>query len=144
METEQKQPESLNTNLSQGAIALPSAGNSNLPKLPPATTTSPQWQQVIQQVTDFLAELPEYISNFYQQYSRSILTVLFILVAIVTLKVVLALLSAIHDIPLMSALFELIGITYSTWFTFRYLIKASNRRELSADIKTLKTQIFGA
>ncbi|MBD2344106.1 CAAD domain-containing protein [Anabaena subtropica] len=142
METEQKQPESLNTDVSQGTIALPSAGNTNLPKLPPATTT-PQWQQITQQVTDFLAELPEYLGSFYQQYSRTILTVLLILAAIVTLKVVLALLGAINDIPLLSSLFELIGISYSTWFTFRYLIKASTRQELNGEIRTLKTQLFG-
>ncbi|MBD2502415.1 CAAD domain-containing protein [Anabaena azotica] len=143
METEQKPVESLNTDVSQGAIALPSAANNNLPKLPPATTNNTQWQQVSQQVTNFLAELPGYIGSFYQQYSQPILTVLIILSAIVTLKVVLALVGAINDIPLLAPLFELIGISYSGWFTFRYLLKASTRQELSAEINTLKNQVFG-
>jgi len=143
METEQKPVESLNTDVSQGAITLPSATNDNLPKLPPATANTAQWQQISQQVTDFLAELPEYIGSFYQQYSQSILTVLLILSAIVTLKVVLALVGAINDIPLLAPLFELIGISYSGWFIFRYLLKASTRQELSAEINTLKNQVFG-
>jgi hypothetical protein len=143
METEQKPVESLNTDVSQGAIALPSAANDNLPKLPPATTNNTQWQQISQQVTDFLAELPGYIGSFYQQYSQPILTVLLILSAIVTLKVVLALVGAINDIPLLAPLFELIGISYSGWFTFRYLLKASTRQELNAEINTLKNQVFG-
>ncbi len=143
METEQKPVESLNTDVSQGAIALPSAANNNLPKLPPATANTAQWQQITQQVTDFLAELPGYIGSFYQQYSQTILTVLLILSAIVTLKVVLALVGAINDIPLLAPLFELIGISYSGWFTFRYLLKASTRQELSAEINTLKNQVFG-
>ncbi|ABA20221.1 conserved hypothetical protein [Trichormus variabilis ATCC 29413] len=143
METEQKQPESLNTEVSQGTIALSSAGQSNLPLLPPATATTPEWQQITNQVTDFLAELPEYLGSFYQQYSRSILTVLLILAALVTLKVVLALLGAINGIPLLAPLFELIGLSYSTWFTFRYLIKSSTRQELTAEIRTLKSQVFG-
>ncbi|MBD2250288.1 CAAD domain-containing protein [Nostoc parmelioides] len=143
METEQKQPESLNAEVSQGTIALSSAGQSNLPQLPPATATTPEWQQITNQVTDFLAELPEYLGSFYQQYSRSILTVLLILAAIVTLKVVLALLGAINGIPLLAPFFELIGLSYSTWFTFRYLIKSSTRQELTAEIRTLKSQVFG-
>ncbi|HEY9804175.1 MAG TPA: CAAD domain-containing protein [Leptolyngbyaceae cyanobacterium] len=143
METEQKPVESLNTDVSQGAIALPSAANNNLPKLPPATTNNTQWQQISQQVTNFLAELPGYIGSFYQQYSQPIITVLIILSAIVTLKVVLALVGAINDIPLLAPLFELIGISYSGWFTFRYLLKASTRQELSAEINTLKNQVFG-
>ncbi|BAB72762.1 CAAD domain-containing protein [Anabaena sp. FACHB-709] len=143
METEQKQPESLNTEVSQGTIALSSAGQSNLPQLPPATATTPEWQQITNQVTDFLAELPEYLGSFYQQYSRSILTVLLILAALVTLKVVLALLGAINGIPLLAPFFELIGLSYSTWFTFRYLIKSSTRQELTAEIRTLKSQVFG-
>lgn len=143
METEQKPVESLDTDVSQGAIALPSAANNNLPKLPPATTNNTQWQQISQQVTNFLAELPGYIGSFYQTYSQPIITVLLILSAIVTLKVVLALVGAINDIPLLAPLFELIGISYSGWFTFRYLLKSSTRQELSAEINTLKNQVFG-
>ncbi len=143
METEQKPVESLNTDVSQGAITLPSVTNDNLPKLPPATANTAQWQQITQQVTDFLAELPGYIGSFYQEYSQPIITVLLILSAIVTLKVVLALVGAINDIPLLAPLFELIGISYSAWFIFRYLLKASTRQELSAEINTLKNQVFG-
>lgn len=143
METEQKSVEALNTDVSEGAIALPSAANNNLPKLPPATANTAQWQQISQQVADFLADLPQYIGSVYQQYSQPILTVLLILSAIVTLKVVLALVGAINDIPLLAPIFELIGISYSAWFTFRYLLKASTRQELSAEINTLKNQVFG-
>ncbi|MDT9342345.1 CAAD domain-containing protein [Trichodesmium erythraeum 21-75] len=32
---------------------------------------------------------------------------------------------------------------YSGWFTYRYLIRASNRQELSAEIKAWKEQILG-
>ncbi|QLE56319.1 CAAD domain-containing protein [Nostoc sp. TCL26-01] len=143
METEQKQQESLNATVSPGTIALPNAENSNLPKLPPATDTTPEWQQFGQQVADFLAQLPEYLGSFYQKYGQAIITVLLIVAAIVTSKVVLAVLDAINDLPLISAIFELIGIIYSTWFIFRYLIKASTRKELTQEIETLKTQVFG-
>jgi ABC-type transport system involved in cytochrome bd biosynthesis fused ATPase/permease subunit len=143
METEQKPTESLNKTISQEMIALPNAENSNLPKLPPATDTTPEWQQFAQQVADFLAQLPEYLGSFSQKYGQAIITVLLIVAALVTSKVVLAVLNAINDLPLISAVFELIGIIYSTWFIFRYLIKASTRKELTEEIETLKTQVFG-
>ncbi|WP_066383969.1 MULTISPECIES: CAAD domain-containing protein [unclassified Anabaena] len=143
METEQQPMESLNTNLPQGTIALPKADNVNVPKLPPATDTSSQWQQIAKQVADLLAKLPAYVGNFYQEYNRPIVTVLLILSVLVTLKVLLALLDAINDIPLLEPIFEVIGLSYSTWFIFRYLLKASNRKELVAEINSVKSQFFG-
>jgi hypothetical protein len=143
METEQKQAESLNANLPQGTIALPKAENGNLSKLPPATDTNTQWQQVAKQVSDFLAQLPEYVGSFYQKYNRPIVTVLLILSVLVTLRVLLALLDAINDLPLLEPIFEVIGLSYSTWFIFRYLIKSSTRKELVTEINSLKSQFFG-
>ena len=48
-----------------------------------------------------------------------------------------------NDIPLVSPTFELIGIGYSVWFVYRYLLKASTRQELTHEISTLKTQVVG-
>ncbi|MBD2361240.1 CAAD domain-containing protein [Anabaena minutissima FACHB-250] len=138
METEQKQPESLNA-----TIALPEAQNGNLPKLPPATDSNAQWQQTAKQVADFFGQFPEYLGSFYQKYKQPIVTVLLILSLVVTLKVLLALIDAINDIPLLSPLFEVIGISYSTWFIFRYLIKSSTRQELVSEVNSLKNQFFG-
>jgi hypothetical protein len=143
METEQKQPESLNATLPQGAIALPEAHNGNLPKLPPATDNNAQWQQTAQQVADFFGQLPEYLGSFYQKYKQPLVTVLLILSLLVTVKVLLALLDAINDIPLLSPLFEVIGIGYATWFIFRYVIKSSTRQELVSEIESWKHQFFG-
>jgi hypothetical protein len=61
----------------------------------------------------------------------------------VTLRVLLALIDAINDIPLLSPIFEVIGISYSTWFIFRYLVKSSTRQELLTEISSLKNQFFG-
>jgi CAAD domains of cyanobacterial aminoacyl-tRNA synthetase len=143
METEQKQPESLNATSSQELIALEGAETRNLPMLPPATEPETQWQQVGRQVSDFLAQLPEYLGSFFAKYKQPLFTLALIFAAIVTVKVILALLDAINDIPLLSPTFELIGIGYATWLTFRYLIKASTRQELAEEIQLLKTQVFG-
>ncbi|WP_243903127.1 CAAD domain-containing protein, partial [Aetokthonos hydrillicola] len=47
------------------------------------------------------------------------------------------------DIPLVAPTFELIGIGYSVWFVYRYLLKASTRQELTDEIAGLKTQVVG-
>jgi threonine/homoserine/homoserine lactone efflux protein len=66
-----------------------------------------------------------------------------ILAGFVTVKVTLAVLEAIGDIPLLAPLLQLIGIAYTAWFVYRYLWKASSRQELVAEIDAIKTQIFG-
>jgi hypothetical protein len=40
-------------------------------------------------------------------------------------------------------LFELIGLGYSAWFTYRYLLFKSSREELVEDIEVLKKKISG-
>lgn len=66
-----------------------------------------------------------------------------IVAAIVAVKVLLAVLDSLNDIPLVAPTFELIGIGYSAWFVYRYLLKASTRQELTHEITTLKSQVVG-
>ncbi|MGB3614197.1 MAG: CAAD domain-containing protein [Elainellaceae cyanobacterium] len=105
--------------------------------------TKEQWQKIGEQTSVFLAELPRYVSEFFRQYRRPILTVGLILGTILLFKVALAILGAINDIPLLAPTFELIGIGYAIWFVYRYLLKASNRAELSQDVAAVKAQILG-
>lgn len=143
MEAEQQQLESINTTSPQGLLALEGAETTNLPKLPPAPEPESQWQQVNKQIAQFLEQLPDYLRRFFNEYSQSLITVALILTAIVTVKVVLAVLDAINDIPLLSPTFELIGIGYATWFSSRYLVRASTRQELAKEVQVLKEQIVG-
>ncbi|MBD2528360.1 CAAD domain-containing protein [Nostoc flagelliforme FACHB-838] len=143
METEQQQRESINASLSQDMLAIEGADTQNLPKLPPASEPESQWQQISRQVSQFLEQLPRYLGSFFQDYKQPLITVALILTAIITAKVVLALLDAINDIPLLSPLFELVGISYASWFIFRYLLKASTRQELADEIEFLKNQFLG-
>ncbi|MHC5599133.1 MAG: CAAD domain-containing protein [Nostoc sp.] len=143
METEQQQYESVNASLSQGMLALEGTDTENLPRLSPAPEPESQWQQISRQVTQFLEQLPEYLSGFFKDYKQPLITVALILTAIVTAKVVLAVLHAINHLPLLSPLFELVGIGYASWFIFRYLLKASTRQELADEIQSLKNQFVG-
>ncbi|MEH1894965.1 MAG: CAAD domain-containing protein [Nostoc sp.] len=143
METGQQQRESINTSLSQGTLAIKGVDTENLPKLPPASEPESQWQQIGRQVSHFLEQLPEYLGSFFKEYKQPVITFALIWAAIVTAKIVLTLLDAINDIPLLSPLFELVGIGYAGWFISRYLLKVSTRQELADEIQFLKNQFLG-
>ncbi len=102
-----------------------------------------QWQSIVKQVSEILADLPTYISNFLSSYNRPIVAVSLIIAAIVTLKVLLAIVDTINSIPLLSPLFELIGMGYSAWFAYRYLLTASTRKEFAEAFDSLKQQVLG-
>ena len=132
-----QQSEYANPPSPQGLVAIEGSNPQNLPMLPPVSEFG-------QQVSEFLAKLPENFGRFFNEYRKPIINVGLFIAAIVTVKIVLAILDAINDIPLLSPTFELVGISYSTWFTFRYLLKDSTRQELSDNIQSLKKQTFGS
>ncbi|HLO84289.1 MAG TPA: CAAD domain-containing protein [Nostocaceae cyanobacterium] len=143
MATEQQQPQSTNSVSQPGVLALEGGETSNLSKLPAATKTEPEWQRVSKQAFDLLDKLPEYLGSFFSQNQQAIFTLFLIVTALVTVKVVLALLDAVNGVPLLKPTFEIIGLIYSLWFTIRYLIRTDSRQELADRIGSLKRQVFG-
>jgi hypothetical protein len=112
-------------------------------KLQPPAQSQDEWLKYGEQVSTFLATLPEYLGSFFNQYKQPLVTIGLIVGSIVGVKVLLAILDALNDIPLVAPTFELIGIGYSAWFVYRYLLKASTRKELTSEITTLKSQVVG-
>jgi len=110
---------------------------------PPKSSTDQPWQEWVQPVTDFLSQLPDYVSGFFQDYQKPLITVGLLLSGVVTVKVTLAVLDAINDIPLLAPTFELVGIGYTAWFVYRYLLKVETRQELNEEFKSLKGQVVG-
>jgi hypothetical protein len=103
-----------------------------------------EWVEPIwQSIRSVLANVPDYIGEFFKDNKKPLVTLGLILAGFVTVKVTLAVLEAIGDIPLLAPLLQLIGIAYTAWFVYRYLWKASSRQELVAEIDAIKTQIFG-
>ncbi|MEK0182474.1 MAG: hypothetical protein EAZ78_14535 [Oscillatoriales cyanobacterium] len=112
-------------------------------KIETPETTAGQFQDIKDQVLTILSELPAYVSNFFAEYQKPIVTVGLILTGAVSAKVTLAVLNALNEVPLVAPTFELIGIGYAGWFVYRYLLKASDRQELLAEIESLKEQVVG-
>jgi CAAD domains of cyanobacterial aminoacyl-tRNA synthetase len=130
---------------SNGMPVLEDSASDSLPKLPPATepTTNTQWQEFSDKVGVFLERLPEYVGRFFNQYKSQITSVALIFAALISVKIVLAILDAVNDIPLIAFFFELVGISYAVWFISRYLLKVSTRQELASEINSFKKQIIG-
>lgn len=143
METKVPQQEYSEPNSPVQTLAIQGTESENLLILPPAKDSNNQLQIVSSKVSNFLAQLPEYIGRFYQDYKLPIITFALLVTAVITLRVVLALLNAVNTIPLVNPFLEIVGLCYTIWFTFRYLLQASTRQELAAEISSLKKQIVG-
>lgn len=107
------------------------------------TDTNEQVQQVLDKITSLLGDLPEYLTGFFGQYRRPIVTVALVVAAIIAVRLTLAVLQTVNEIPLLAPTFELIGLGYFAWFVYRYLLKASNRSELVSDFNAFKDQVLG-
>ncbi|TVQ54327.1 MAG: hypothetical protein EA366_11985 [Spirulina sp. DLM2.Bin59] len=124
-----------------------SAGIKNEPSGAIAPASSPaagqEWQEWLEPVSEFLAKLPDYLGKFFSDYQQPLITVGLIIAGIITVKLTLALLSAINDVPLLAPVFELVGIAYTAWFVYRYLLQSKTRSELVQEFHNLKAEVLG-
>ena len=111
--------------------------------IPAEQSENVQWQEWVQPVSDVLSRLPDLVGDFFARYRQPLSTLGLILLLIVAVKVTLAILDAINDIPLLAPFLELVGIGYTAWFVYRYLLKVETRRELVIEFQALKAQVLG-
>ncbi|GAA0175753.1 hypothetical protein LIER_28867 [Lithospermum erythrorhizon] len=50
---------------------------------------------------------------------------------------------AINSVPVLPKVMELVGLGYTGWFVYRYLLFKQSRKELATDIESLKKKIAG-
>jgi hypothetical protein len=105
-----------------------------------ASANMPDWMK---QSADILTEVPAYLGQIYGEYKSAINTIALFVGILVGAKLTLAVLSAVNEIPLLAPTFEIVGIGYTVWFVWRYLLQASTRNELTSEIDGLKSEIFG-
>lgn len=108
-----------------------------------APANAPAWQEYLEPVSEFLAKLPDYMGKFFSDYKQPLITLGLIFAGVITVKLTLAVLAAINDVPLMAPIFELVGIAYTAWFVYRYLLQSKTRSELITEFNNLKSGILG-
>jgi len=147
MESNQYEPSQPTT--SEAGTVPPAAVKINMDqagtliKIPAQSSTSEQVEEWLQPVASFLSSLPDQVGSFVSDYQKPLIIILILLSGVVTVKVILAVLDAINEVPLLSPVFELVGMMYSGWFVYRYLLKAASRQELTQDFDELKGQVLG-
>ncbi len=124
----------------------PSGLNPESPGMITPTKSSPadnQVQEWIEIGTDFLTKIYDYIGEFVNDNQKLLVNLLLAFLAIVAVKLILAILAAINDIPLLAPMFELVGLGYTGWFVYRYMLTKSSRQELVQEFEALKSQVVG-
>lgn len=102
-----------------------------------------QWLLVGYRISAFVNELPGYFSYFFDAYKQPLIIVGSIVGVFVIFKLMLALVSALNDLPLIAGFLELVGLGYATWFIYRYLISTDSRQELGDKIQEIKEYVLG-
>jgi CAAD domains of cyanobacterial aminoacyl-tRNA synthetase len=105
---------------------------------------TPASEQIVQQVKDFAAKLIQQMqSSFSVEQKSAAIVALLVIVAIPVIILANKVLNIIGGIPLLEPILELVGLAYTFWFGYRYLIFAQSRKELIDNIMGIKAKIMG-
>ncbi|OWY68084.1 hypothetical protein B7486_28300 [cyanobacterium TDX16] len=129
MEAQMQQIENSNPTSPEESTALSTVSSES--QFSPTTQFIKKGEWIVSQVLTFLSNMFGILKDFFNRYRQAIISILIIVGAIVSLRVVLAVMDALNDVPLLEPTFQLIGIGYSAWFVSRYLLKPSTRQELA-------------
>ncbi|AFY55331.1 hypothetical protein Riv7116_2834 [Rivularia sp. PCC 7116] len=138
-----QEPETVETKTSETKVPEMNNPTGTITKIQPSTQSQEQWLKYGEQLSSFLKQFSDNAGTFFNQYKQPLIVFGIGIAALIAVRVVLAILDALNDVPLVAPTFELIGIGYSAWFIYRYLLKASTRNELTSEITTLKSQVVG-
>ena len=127
MESQTQQPEDNTPKSLEATTALNTVPQS---QLSPTAQSIQKGQWIFTQILSFVVQSFNYLGSFFNTYKQLVIGVVLFLAAVVTLRIVLAAMDALNDIPLLAPTFKLVGIGYSVWFVNRYLLKTSTRQEL--------------
>jgi threonine/homoserine/homoserine lactone efflux protein len=93
---------------------------------------------------EVVSNLDSILGKFFTEYKQLIISLGLVFGAIVSVKLTLALLSALNEIPLVEPILELVGLGYSAWFVTRFMLKSEKRQEFYAKFADTKDQVLGS
>lgn len=113
------------------------------PESTATAATTDQAKEILAKVASVLGDAPEYVVETFNEYKRPLTVIGLVFGSLIAIKMMFAILAAINDIPVLAPTMELIGLIYTGWFIYRYLLKANNRSELLSSLGDVKDQITG-
>lgn len=137
---ESNTPEVTETQATTTGISSEFPGKMTAPKSAPGDS---QIQEYLNIGTTFLTKIFDYIKEFIDDNQKLLVNLLLVFLGIIAVKLILAIIAAINDIPLLAPMFELVGLGYTGWFVYRYMLTKSSRQELVQEFESLKTQVVG-
>lgn len=137
---ESNTPDVTETQATTTGLSSDFPGKITAPKSSPSDT---QVQEYLNIGTNFFNKIFDYIKDFIEENQKLLVNLLLFFLAIVAVKLTLAIIAAINDIPLLAPMFELVGLGYTGWFVYRYMLTKSSRQELVQEFESLKTQVVG-
>jgi hypothetical protein len=105
---------------------------------------SPEVREQVENVVRFLSTFPDYFNGALGDYQKPLTTVGLILVAGLGVAVADGVLARLNTIPLFAPTFELIGLGFTGWVLFRYILYADTRQELLQAYDHVKERITGS
>ena len=104
-----------------------------------------EWVQLVSIASeDITAKAEEYLDKAKTAWAENESKPTTLLIAggaVTTLVVADGMLSAVEKLPLVPALFELIGIGFTAWFVYRYLLFKPDRQELRGVLDDLVSKV---
>ena len=92
---------------------------------------------------EVVSNLDTILGNFFSEYRQLIISLGLVFGSIVAVKLTLALLSALNEIPLVEPILELVGLGYTAWFVTRFMLKSEKRQEFYAKFTDTKDSVLG-
>lgn len=102
------------------------------------------WQSMQSKTANFFADFPEYIVTFFRNNRQIVSALGWVLLSVLGIKVLLAVLGTINDLPIIGFALKLIGLLSVVQFTRRYLMRAADREKLSEKIGQVKSELLGS
>jgi CAAD domains of cyanobacterial aminoacyl-tRNA synthetase len=100
-------------------------------------------QSIQTELTTFVENATATITELFNNNRQIFITLGWIVLAIFSAKIVFATLGIIDDIPLITPLIKLVGLVSVVRFSWRYLIREQNRKELIEILDRTKVEVLG-
>ena len=101
------------------------------------------WQKGVRAVLQFLDQPGRYFDNFFVDYKKPALSLAVLLGVGMTYKVLDSILDSIESVPALGALFQIIGIGYTTQFVARRVVKGEKRDRVITELQQTWAEIAG-